>query len=283
MARVLCVEDEAAIREDIVEELQEAGHEVLQAEDGRQALPMILQHRPDIVVSDINMPHMNGAQLLVSLRKNHPQFDGVPFIFLTAFADRSDVIKGSRLGADDYLTKPVDFELLSVKIEQHLRNIARVKQQNERQAAVPGAKRADPVQPSGAGHFANVVKSLHRAKIVIIGGMDSEQRHFSDFLSRNGFRVVAFMDEVAYCRKAEQLPVHFTLLWNYTYHMHRTFCGRMAKLSAKSICIRVFPESARDTDDYVAIDAINNVLRLPVAVQELELKLMQLVQEKISS
>jgi CheY-like chemotaxis protein len=282
VGKVLCVEDEAAIREDIVEQLEDSGHEVLQAQDGRQALQMILQHEPDIVISDINMPNMNGAQLLVTLRKNHPEFDSMPFMFLTAFSDRNDVIKGSRLGADDYLTKPVDLELLAVKVEQHLRNAARMKHKDGRDAAVDAGPAADAAHQADVGTYNKAIKNIHNVKVTIIGDMSQEHRFFTDFLSRAGFKVIVFMDEISYLRKAELLPVHFTFLWNYTYQMHRTFIARLSRLTVNNICIRVFPEGVSTNDDYVAIEAINNILKLPVTPQQLEQKLIQLIQEKVS-
>jgi DNA-binding response OmpR family regulator len=117
MITVLCVEDERDVRELIVEELEDAGIQVLQAENGKEGLDTILSHRPDIVISDITMPEMDGISMLGELQINHPQFSNMPFIFLTALADREKMIEGLGAGAESYLTKPIDFDVLMAKIQ----------------------------------------------------------------------------------------------------------------------------------------------------------------------
>ena len=133
MATILCIEDEAHLREVIVGELEDNGYDVLQAANGREGLEMILTHEPDHVICDITMPNMNGHDLVKTLREKHSQFDDTPFIFLSALADSTDVLDGMRLGADDYLTKPIDFDLLLAKIETNLRRIERQRAQKEQQ------------------------------------------------------------------------------------------------------------------------------------------------------
>ena len=131
MAKLLCVEDDAELLEIITEELTDAGHTVLQATDGCAGLEMILQHSPDLVISDISMPGMNGYVLLKTLRNNHPSFAEMPFIFLSALADRDHVIDGLDLGADDYLTKPIDYEMLAVRVDSRLRQSERMRKKKE--------------------------------------------------------------------------------------------------------------------------------------------------------
>jgi signal transduction histidine kinase len=126
MARILVVEDEAEIRDDIADALRYGGHETVEAGNGRDALSTLLREPPDIVISDINMPIMDGRQFLETLRREHPEHDGIPFLFLSAFAERNDVIAGKKLGADDYLTKPVDHELLLETVNTRLRQVVRL-------------------------------------------------------------------------------------------------------------------------------------------------------------
>ncbi|MDO1581219.1 response regulator [Rhizobium oryzicola] len=116
MITVLCVEDERDVRELIVEELQDAGLNVIEAENGKEGLDMILSRRPDIVISDITMPEMDGIAMLGELQINHPQLANMPFVFLTALSDKEKVIEGLSAGAESYLTKPVDFDVLMAKI-----------------------------------------------------------------------------------------------------------------------------------------------------------------------
>ena len=94
MPKILCVEDEEDLRQDIVEELEDAGYEVIEASNGQEALDMILNQGPDMVVSDITMPVMDGYQLVKTLREDHPKFAEMPFIFLSALADREHILEG---------------------------------------------------------------------------------------------------------------------------------------------------------------------------------------------
>lgn len=126
-ATILCVEDEVLLREDIVEELEDEGYSVLQATDGHEALKVILERKPDLVVCDITMPRKNGYELLKEVRGNYESFAEMPFIFLSALADKEHVIAGLRLGADNYLTKPVDFDLLRAKVRASLRQVNRLR------------------------------------------------------------------------------------------------------------------------------------------------------------
>lgn len=105
MTRILVIEDENLLREHIVEMLTFEGYEVLSAEDGAVGVQTALEHKPELIISDIAMPNLNGYDVLARLREE-PNMALVPFIFLTARADRSFMRHGMELGADDYLTKP---------------------------------------------------------------------------------------------------------------------------------------------------------------------------------
>jgi len=129
---ILCVEDEPDIRGDITEELRDAGYETVEAANGREGLDALTTHKPDLVLCDITMPEMNGYEMLTALRENHPEFEDLPFVFLSALADRKDIIAGRHLGADDYVTKPVDFEMLLATVETRLRQVARMQTRKQR-------------------------------------------------------------------------------------------------------------------------------------------------------
>ncbi|MFB9948763.1 PleD family two-component system response regulator [Rhizobium puerariae] len=116
MITVLCIDDEADIRQLIVEELVEAGFTALEASNGQEGLEAILSHWPDIVICDISMPVMDGQQLLAEIQMNHPELSNIPFILLTALTDKDNMLTGLRAGAADYLTKPIDFDLLLAKL-----------------------------------------------------------------------------------------------------------------------------------------------------------------------
>ncbi|ALW86761.1 transcriptional regulator [Hymenobacter sedentarius] len=113
MKTILLIEDNDFIRENTAELLALAGYTVLTAENGKVGVGKALATKPDLVVCDIMMPVLDGYGVLHIFNQN-PQLAGVPFIFLTAKTERSDLRRGMELGADDYLTKPFsEIELLS--------------------------------------------------------------------------------------------------------------------------------------------------------------------------
>ena len=123
--RILCIEDDRETAALIAEELVDRGYDVTLAHDGREGLAAILRTMPDLVLSDISMPAMSGFDLLESLIALAPRFSKMPFVFLTALTDRDNELKGRQLGADDYVTKPIDFELLATIITARLAGVAR--------------------------------------------------------------------------------------------------------------------------------------------------------------
>ena len=123
--KILCIEDDRETAALIAEELVERGFEISIAHDGRAGLAAILKTMPDLVLSDISMPVMSGFELLERLTALEPRFAKMPFIFLTALTDRDNELKGRHLGADDYVTKPIDFEVLTTIINARLAGVAR--------------------------------------------------------------------------------------------------------------------------------------------------------------
>jgi DNA-binding response OmpR family regulator len=123
--KILCIEDDRETAALIAEELLDRGYEVILAHDGREGLAAILRNLPDLVLSDISMPAMSGFELLASLVALAPRFSKMPFVFLTALTDRDNELKGRQLGADDYVTKPIDFDMLAAIINARLAGVAR--------------------------------------------------------------------------------------------------------------------------------------------------------------
>lgn len=123
--KILCVEDDCDTAALIREELVDRGFDVRTAANGREGLAAILKDPPDLVLSDIGMPGMSGFDLLARLTSMEPRFGAMPFIFLTALGDHDTELKGWHLGADDYLTKPVDYDVLAAVIAARLTRVAR--------------------------------------------------------------------------------------------------------------------------------------------------------------
>ena len=117
--KVLVIEDNDDIRENIIEILELAGYTVYEANTGKPGVELARKHLPDIILCDIMMPGLDGYGVLYMLNK-YPETGTIPFIFLTAKAEHVDLRKGMEMGADDYLTKPFDdMELLNA-IESRL-------------------------------------------------------------------------------------------------------------------------------------------------------------------
>lgn len=120
MRRILIIEDNADIRENTGEILSLAGYAVTSAPNGKIGVDLAIKEKPDLIICDIMMPELDGYGVLHILSKNSATAT-IPFIFLTAKTERSDIRKGMELGADDYLTKPFgDTELLNA-IEARLK------------------------------------------------------------------------------------------------------------------------------------------------------------------
>ncbi len=116
---ILVVEDHAPLREIISDTLLDAGFEITAAEDGQAALQALQLHTPDLIVSDIMMPRMDGYEFHSAVQAN-PAWVAIPFIFLTAKAERDDILRGKRLGVEEYLIKPFDAETLIVTVQARL-------------------------------------------------------------------------------------------------------------------------------------------------------------------
>lgn len=117
---ILIIEDHDHIRESTAEILELSGYQVFTAPEGKTGVDMALKHLPDIILCDIMMPELDGYGVLYMLSK-HEVTSHIPFIFLTAKAERADMRKAMEMGADDYLTKPFDdIELLNA-IETRLK------------------------------------------------------------------------------------------------------------------------------------------------------------------
>lgn len=122
-ATILVVEDNEVMLDGIRDVLEMADYRVIPALDGQQALEEMEREPPDLIVSDIMMPRMDGYQLFSAVRAN-PKWIGIPVIFLTAKDQRLDVRLGKQLGVDDYLTKPFEPEDLLVVVEAKLERAA---------------------------------------------------------------------------------------------------------------------------------------------------------------
>lgn len=120
MKTILLIEDDHDMRENTAEILELANYRVMKAENGKRGIEMARQNLPDLVLCDIMMPELDGYGVLHLLGRD-PATAEVPFVFLSAKAERGDIRKGMELGADDYLTKPFEESELLNAIEGRLK------------------------------------------------------------------------------------------------------------------------------------------------------------------
>lgn len=125
MKKVLVVDDDSILRTVLKHTLEQQGYQVKTVHSGKEALAVFDQDIPDIVVSDVSMPEMDGFEFCRQLR-SQPSGQLVPFIFLSAKTDLEQRIEGHSSGADDYLTKPFEMKELLAKIEGLLERSRRV-------------------------------------------------------------------------------------------------------------------------------------------------------------
>lgn len=119
MKKILVIEDTFDVRENICEILELDGYEVIQAANGKEGAEKAIRENPDLILCDVMMPELDGFGVLKILNKN-TKTHRIPFIFLTAKAEKSDFRKGMGLGADDYITKPFDDTELLQAVEMRL-------------------------------------------------------------------------------------------------------------------------------------------------------------------
>lgn len=133
MTKVMLVEDNLTLLDSIAFELEMRGYDIIKAADGQQALDLLAMSAtpPDIIVSDIAMPNVDGYTLLETVQRR-PQWQSIPFIFLTAFDSQKAVRVGKELGADDYLVKPFQPDDLAVAMENKLRRVRQFQHSAER-------------------------------------------------------------------------------------------------------------------------------------------------------
>ncbi|MEY3248641.1 MAG: hypothetical protein RL742_684, partial [Bacteroidota bacterium] len=172
MKKILIIEDNPDVRENLAEILTLGGYHAVTADNGKMGVEKALQESPDLILCDVMMPELDGFGVLHILSKQAKTSD-VPFIFLTAKAEKDDFRKGMSLGADDYITKPFDDVQLLQTIETRLKKSERLRQ------ASTGST------TSGFEHFINEARAVEA-----IQGLSEnrEIRHYrkKDFVFQEG-------------------------------------------------------------------------------------------------
>ncbi len=145
--KILVIEDQPDVRENLCEILSLSGYETVSAEDGKKGVEKAIAEKPDLILCDIMMPELDGYGVLHILSRNTVTAD-IPFIFLTALAEKNDFRKGMSLGADDYIVKPFDDTALLQTIEARLKKHERLREAANRQGG------------GGLEHFINEARAM---------------------------------------------------------------------------------------------------------------------------
>src|SRR5215216_2102951 len=120
--KILFVDDEEQIRRLLSSFLTRRGYQVKTAVDGQEALDMLESETPDLVITDVNMPNVDGVELTRRLRA-HPRLGNLPIIMLSAKVQTDEILAGYAEGADEYVPKPIEMRILAAKVESLLRRV----------------------------------------------------------------------------------------------------------------------------------------------------------------
>jgi len=162
MKKILVIEDEEIIRENILKLLKAEGFDVTGAENGAQGLNAAVSNLPDVIICDVMMPELDGYGVLMALRSN-PVTATLPFVFLTGKAERSEMRQGMELGADDYLTKPFTKAELVGAISSRLK----------KQEAV--AKQYNTLRSQSSALIQDAADKLEQIKTSLCGALEREE------------------------------------------------------------------------------------------------------------
>jgi len=194
--RLLVVDDEAKLLRAVAVTLRAEGYEVTTARSGAEALVSINASVPDLIISDIRMPGMDGYQLARALRAN-PRTSLIPIIFLTAKGERKDRIAGIRTGVDAYITKPFDPEELIAVISNILNRVERTGAELARLVSTATGEESSPTQYAPDEDF---TESENRVARLVADGLSNKEiaaalgssvrtieGHISNILSKKGW------------------------------------------------------------------------------------------------
>ncbi|MDP1910768.1 MAG: response regulator, partial [Hyphomicrobium sp.] len=197
MKKILVVEDEAAIRLNLTLMLKGEGYAVDSAEDGRAGIEHAKSFAPDLIVSDVMMPELDGFGMLEALRAE-PSFADTPFIFLTALNDRTSMRRGMNLGADDFLNKPFTRDELLEAVNSRLKK------------------------------YENAARSLAER---LVAGNDELRRWYRQSLTGvERERPLAFAETAGMTGKMTVATVLFADIRNFTTYSERLTAGQIAEL-----------------------------------------------------
>lgn len=224
--KILFIEDNKDVRENTAEILELAGYKAITASDGKEGVEYARNEAPDLIICDIMMPGLDGYGVLHMLSKD-PVLSTIPFIFLTAKAERSDMRKGMEMGADDYITKPFDkIELLNA-VESRLKKAELLKKEYQQDLEGLGhfisdfagtiamkkfleGKKVNHYRKKESvyleGNYPNGLYYIHKGKVKIFKTHEYGKELITDLLKEGDFfGYTALLEENPYNESAEAL------------------------------------------------------------------------------
>lgn len=206
MAHILVADDDGWILRMVTTVLEKRGYTVETAVDGEDALARALARRPDLLITDVMMPKVDGWFLVRQLRA-HTTLAMLPVIFLTALSSENDRIRGFRLGADDYMIKPFRFEELELRVAKTLRRTAQTVAEMRAQIAGSGL-RGDLAQV-GLSSLLTLIEMERKTGTLHVRSPDGRTAHV---VVRAGRVIQARLDGAA--QPANSACVYYLLTWS---------------------------------------------------------------------
>jgi DNA-binding NtrC family response regulator len=194
MGKVLVVDDKELMRDSVAAILSRKGHGVVTAPDARGALARIADKRPECVVTDLQMPGMNGLELLEEIRKIDSE---LPVIFMTAFGSVETAVEAMRKGAFDYVTKPFSGDELSISVERALEHARLLRENQVLRAEKPQSRRAQSHRMIGSGSAMEALRaklapiSASHGTVLITGESGTGKEVAARFVHENSPRCTA--------------------------------------------------------------------------------------------
>lgn len=220
MKRILVVDDDPTILMSLTRYLRKQGYQVYSGSSGEEGLALFRQEAPDVIISDVMMPDMDGLEFCRQLRQQRGG-ELIPFIFLSAKGELEDRIQGYELGADDYITKPFEPRELVAKIEAQIERARRTQAellrliQTSPTVAEPAPKKAEvklPLTPAEEKVFREVIRGATNKQIaeVLYISPRTVQTHLTSILSKlnleNRSQLVRFAYEQGFTAQEPQTP-----------------------------------------------------------------------------
>jgi len=279
MQKILCIEDEASLRADIADELTEAGYEVIEAANGKDGIEKILRYRPDLILCDIHMPILNGFEVLSEIRENHKDYADIPFVFLSAYTHHDFVLSGLDSGADDYLTKPVDFSLMRSKVRASLRQVERMEEKNEKEMVK--LYKSFQVSDEGSSSIDNkaVQNSVTAPSAFFVGSdISSIHRHMSDI----GYVVTFFSKVEEFLSRLNIVQPDIVVFGTDVKDMSVQKAIHMARNESQAYFVLILPENSLPDVITTHSKLVEDLLILPCNEKDMTTRVRQWQRREIS-